>query len=90
MSDLNPITVSFDEMSAVRVADGLRLKASFRPESSLPCGTDRCTGCEAGDHIGPACFLADPLSRYNPTLKYEKHCMPASRKDRRCVTWVPA
>lgn len=89
MADANPIRISFDQMTAVRTTDGLRLKAQYRPPEAPLCGHGRCTGCRAGDYSS-GCLLAPPYNRRDPVLVFDKQCMSNARKDGRCITWVPA
>ena len=81
MSDLNEIAVSHDETMAVRLRDGLRLRAvaaSINP--ILSC----CTGCFAtgGGYAGSSCSM-----QY---AKEHRHCCKTTRKDGRDIIWVPA
>lgn len=81
MTELTPddgITVSYDQLTAVRKSDGLRLTAS-------PCDPGpgrRCVGCavpsvENGGR--PSCYSDENDSRC---------CVKRTRKDNRNIIWV--
>ena len=79
---MNEIIVSFDQQMAVRISDGLPLKAApdapGAPRGCLECAVPSLTRGRQ------SCSCADAA---NPLIRC---CNGAARKDGRNITWRPA
>ena len=89
MNDKNAITVSFDQTTAVRNRDGLRLKAVPCDPAQPDAGyCTRCDGCQVPGAEGGGCDASEYSLGYRAfKTEFPRFCMRTERKDGRNIRW---
>lgn len=91
MNKTNAIIAAYDQLSAVRVHDGLRLVAAPSTIDPEKCaGAGRCAGCQApGVTTQPqSCYVTERLASGAARVA-GRFCMSPDRKDGRNIYWKP-
>lgn len=91
MNETNAVAVSYDQLSAVRKHDGLRLVAAPSPIDPEKCtGRGRCAGCAAAGNAArsQSCFVTE-WPGPGLAVVAGRSCMSPDRKDGRNIIWKP-